>query len=113
MGSLLVVVFPSRKKCLGGIFIILIGVLKDPKMKSEKFSLVMVAHAMISYYIPFPVAQQNSEYSISSHTFTFMFDYPTIWKSKVTILYIYVTQCWYCMVAVNEFKYSITVVANS
>ena len=32
------------------------------------------------------MAQQNSEYSISSHTFTFIFDYPTIWKLKVTIL---------------------------
>ena len=32
------------------------------------------------------MAQQNSEYSISSHTFTFIFYYQTIWKFKVTIL---------------------------
>ena len=34
--------------------------------------------------IPFLEAQQNLKYSISSHTSTFIFDYPTIWKSKVT-----------------------------
>ena len=54
MGSLLVVVFPSRKKCLGGIFIILIGVLKDPKMKSESFypGYGGTCHDFILYPIP-------------------------------------------------------------